>query len=229
MDDHMETGGGPADGKRKGMTPISTSSPIQFSPECDSLRYGKVHPENSKRNLRTLQEDKSFRNVSVSTALSKLRIDDSSYGNETPNSSRISKLAAVGSVRVSNASARAAMRKSKVDNTSNTLVLFQTAERSLVTPSTPSQIPILSRAEAPRATPRAIPATPSRALKSSTTKTNFLTKDSNITNFSAWDVRGRLEDMEAMYFELKDSLTGTTMERNGLEEIVAKFKVKRMF
>jgi kinesin family protein C1 len=41
-------------------------------------------------------------------------------------------------------------------------------------------------------------------------------------------VRGRLEDMEAMYFELKDTLTGTSMERNGLEEAVAKFKAKRM-
>lgn len=219
----METGGGPTDGKRKGMTPISNSSPIQFSLEYDSLHYDKMRSEKSAHKLGSIQEVESLRNLSVSTALSKLQIDDSCR-NEPQRPSRISKLTATGSVRVPKAPARAAMRKSRVDNTSGTFVLFQPAESSLVTPSTPSQIPILSRAVAARATP----ATPSRVPKSSTTKTPFLTKNSNITNFTAWDVRGRLEDMEAMYTELKDTLTGTSMERNGIEEAVTQFKVRCM-
>jgi kinesin family protein C1 len=152
--------------------------------------------------------------------MSKLCLDDSSYANEPSNSSRIPK-APPRSIRVPKSSNLAVIRKSKIDTTSGSL--FQKVERSLVTPSTPSQIPILSRAEAPRATP----ATPSRVSKPSATKIQFLTKDSNVTAFVAWDVRGRLEDMEAMYFELKDTLTGTSMERNGLEEAVAKFKAKR--
>jgi kinesin family member C1 len=224
MDDHMETGGGPVDGKRKGMNSISTPSPIQSSEQYSSLRCKKVRCRNSAQNLKTLQEGVSLREVSVTTALSKLRLDDSDYNNRTLHSSRISKLAAPGSIRVSKTSTYAAMRKSKVDGTSGALVPFSATQRSLVTPSTPSQIPILSRAEASCATP----ATPSRTFKSSTTKSQFLTKDSNIPAFIAWDVRGRLEDMEAMYSELKDTLTGTSMERNGLEEAVAKFKIKRM-
>jgi kinesin family member C1 len=226
MDDHMETGGGPVDGKRKGMTPFprsSTSSPIQSPKEFATLQYKKVRSRHSMRSLQILQESTSLREVSVTTALSKLRLDDSSSANELPISSRIPK-ATPGSIRVSKSSNLAAVRKSKIDNSSGTLVVFQNGARSLVTPSTPSQIQILSRAEAPCATP----VTPSRVFKSSTTKTQFLTKDSNIPAFVAWDVRGRLEDMEAMYFELKDTLTGTSMERNGLEEAVAKFKAKCM-
>jgi kinesin family member C1 len=223
MDDHMETGGGPVDGKRKGMTPISTPSFIQSSAQYDSLQCKKVRSRHSTHNLQTVQKGASLREVSVTTALSKLRLDDSGYANEPPNSSRIPK-APPRSIRVPKSSNLAVMRKLKIDTTSGSLVLFQKGERSLVTPSTPSQIPILSRAEAPRATP----ATPSRVSKSSASKIQFLTKDSNVTAFVAWDVRGRLEDMEAMYFELKDTLTGTSMERNGLEEAVAKFKAKRM-
>lgn len=222
MDDHMEAGGGPADGKRKGMTPVSTPSPIQSSAQCFSLRYKKLRSRHSGHNIKTLQEGASPREVSVTTAMSKLRLDDADYTNKTLHSSRISKLAAPGSVRASKTSTCAAMRKSRVDGTSGALVPFSATQKSLVTPNTPSQIPILSRAEASCATP----ATPSRAFKSSTTKPQFLTKDSNIPAFIAWDVRGRLEDMEAMYCELKDTLTGTSMERNGLEEAVAKFKAK---
>ena len=221
----METGGGPVDGKRKGMLPISTPSPKQSSVQYGSLRRKKVRSRRSTHNLQTLQEGASLREVSVTTALSNLRLDDSDSTNQTLRSSRISKLPTPGSIRVSKSSTCAAMRKSRVDDINGALVPFSTNQRSLVTPSTPSQIPILSRAEAQCA----MPATPSRVFKSSTTKSQFLTKDSNIPAFVAWDVRGRLEDMEAMYFELKDTLTGTSMERNGLEEAVAKFKAKRMF
>lgn len=220
----METGGGPVDGKRKGMTPISTPSPLQSSEKYGSLRCKKVRSRYSTNNLKTLQEGTPFREVSVTTALSKLSLDDSDNNNKTLHSSRISKLAAPGSIRVSKTSTYAAMRKSKVDDASGALVPFSAMQRSLVTPSTPSQIPILSRAEASYATP----ATPSRTFKPSITKAQFLTKDSNIPAFVAWDVRGRIEDMEAMYNELKETLTGTSMERNGLEEAVAKFKIKRM-
>jgi kinesin family protein C1 len=116
------------------------------------------------------------------------------------------------------------MRKSKVDKSSGAVVLNKRAQRSLVVPKTPSHIPISKRAEATLATP----ATPSRSAKNSSNKTQFLTKDSNIPAFTAWDVHGRLEDMEAMYSELKKTLTGTAVERNGLEEAIAQYKARCM-
>ncbi|KFY63020.1 hypothetical protein V496_04292 [Pseudogymnoascus sp. VKM F-4515 (FW-2607)] len=43
-----------------------------------------------------------------------------------------------------------------------------------------------------------------------------------------WDVRGRIEDMEAMYFELKDTMADTNVERRSLEEAVRHYKIKLM-
>jgi kinesin family protein C1 len=70
------------------------------------------------------------------------------------------------------------------------------------------------------------PATPQRTPRLSLQKTPYLTKDSNVPAFTAWDVHGRLEDMEAMYSELKETLNGTSLERNGLEEAVAVYKAR---
>ncbi|KFY64332.1 hypothetical protein V497_01747 [Pseudogymnoascus sp. VKM F-4516 (FW-969)] len=41
-----------------------------------------------------------------------------------------------------------------------------------------------------------------------------------------WDVHGRIEDMEAMYFELKDTMADTNVERKNLEETVRHYKIK---
>ena len=66
--------------------------------------------------------------------------------------------------------------------------------------------------------------------KTSPQKTPFLTKHSNIPAFTAWDVNGRLEHVESMFFELKDKLSDTKMERerNGFEEVVALYKARSM-
>jgi kinesin family member C1 len=221
MDDEFESGGGPADGKRKGMIPYSPFSSISSSPKFVTLQYEKVR-NRSRHNLHTVQENITPRDVSVRAALSQLSLEEP-FPAKTQACSHIPKLA-LRSPRTSAASTCAAMRKSKVDDGNNAMVLFHNAEWSLVTPKTPSQIPVFSRAEASYATP----ATPSKAFRSSVTKTPFLTKDSNITAFTAWDVHGRLEDMEAMYSELKETLTGTSLERNGLEEAVAHFKARCM-
>ena len=69
------------------------------------------------------------------------------------------------------------------------------------------------------------PVTPHKTPKISPKKsTPYLTKDSNMPSFAAWDVHGRLEDMEAMYDELKQTVKDTSLERNGLEEAVAVYK-----
>jgi hypothetical protein len=53
-----------------------------------------------------------------------------------------------------------------------------------------------------------------------------LGKDSNFREFTAWDVRGRLEDVEAMYSALKDTMSGTALERHDLEEAVTRYKAR---
>ncbi len=92
----------------------------------------------------------------------------------------------------------------------------------LKTPITPSQIP-------KSVTPFIQHATPSKTPKKTLSPKKsapFLTRDSN-TQDIAWDTRGRLEDMEGLYAELKDKMNGTTNERNGLEEAVAVYKARR--
>lgn len=114
-------------------------------------------------------------------------------------------------------------QESRSDCNRSALVLFGVSEKSSNIPKTPSQIPIPSKAEVSSATP----ATPSRVPIYSPIKPPFLSKDSNITGFTGWDVRGRIEDMEAMYHELKDTMADTNMERRSLEEAVAHYKIKR--
>ena len=220
MDDPFEAGGGPTEGKRQGTNSHSTSS-TQFEEWHPPLQYKKLRGVKSAHTVKVLQRGISLRDVSVSTALSKLRLDDTCYEGKH---GYISDLAAA-SLSASTASTCAAMRKSRVGNNSGTVALFGKAERNLVAPKTPSHIPISKRAEASLATP----ATPSKSAKYSSTKTQFLTKDSNILAFTAWDVHGRLEDMEAMYSELKKTLNGTSLERNGLEEAIAQYKARCMW
>ncbi len=64
-----------------------------------------------------------------------------------------------------------------------------------------------------------IPFTPSRVVKrtASPQKLPYLTRESRT---KAWDTKGRLEDMELLYSELKEQMHGTMRERNGLEETV---------
>ncbi|KZF21708.1 kinesin-domain-containing protein [Xylona heveae TC161] len=42
----------------------------------------------------------------------------------------------------------------------------------------------------------------------------------------AWDTNGRLEDMEQLYHQLKDQMTGSSKERNVLEETVSIYKTR---
>jgi kinesin family protein C1 len=112
----------------------------------------------------------------------------------------------------------------RIDSSESALVLFEASGDSLVAPKTPSQIPVLCKAEVQ--TPTLV--TPCKISKPLSQSTPYLTKDSNIPAFVAWDVRGRLEDMEAMYTDLKDKFSGTNLERNGLEEAVGLFKGRSM-
>jgi kinesin family protein C1 len=115
------------------------------------------------------------------------------------------------------------MRNLRTDGEEKALTLFQAPGDAQIAPKTPSHIPVLSKQESFIATPAT---TPCKTPKTSPQKPIYLTKDSNTPAFIAWDVRGRLEDMEAMYSVLRDTLNGTSLERNGLEEAVALYKAR---
>ncbi|KAI9787906.1 MAG: kinesin-like nuclear fusion protein [Candelina submexicana] len=95
------------------------------------------------------------------------------------------------------------------------------SEEGLKAPITPSQIPRSVTPFIQHTTPSKTPKRPVSPKKSAP----FLTRDSN-TQGIAWDTRGRLEDMESLYAELKDKMNGTTNERNGLEEAVGVYKAR---
>jgi kinesin family protein C1 len=224
----------PSNGKRKGMMKPLPPIPSSFS---SSRSTGNM------------------RDVSVSTAMSRLCIDDLECNNSPEHQASSSRMKPPSSPRLSHKpSITTGMRNLRLNDTSteNAMVLYQAPGDSLVAPKTPSHIPVLvkSKSRALRDTPttpsRMTPrshrispkktpsrTTPSRSRKSSPKKTTYLSKGSVVPAFTesdvgflAWDVRGRLEDMEAMYSELKDTLNGTTLERNGLDEAVAVYKAR---
>lgn len=88
------------------------------------------------------------------------------------------------------------------------------------TPKTPSQIP---RRKPSKTTLQDAPS-PIRSPKKSP-RFKFLTRDSN-TKAIAWDTRGRLEDMESLYSELRNKLNDTTHESSGLKDTVAIYKTR---
>jgi kinesin family protein C1 len=223
MESHSSEEDLPAQGKRKGMI-HSTSIPLSYqsSQECSTLQSRKLRAPHSMQPLRSLSLVHNMRDVSVSTAMSMLRID------EQPNPC-LENQAISPTMKPSTPpylcrrpSISTGLRSLRIDSTETALVLFQVPRDSLVASKTPSQVPVLCKTEVALA----IPATPRKTPKSSPQKPSYLTKDSNIPAFTAWDVRGRLEDMEAMYSELKDKFSGTNIERNGLEEAVGLFKAR---
>ncbi|OJD36143.1 kinesin-like protein klpa [Diplodia corticola] len=101
-------------------------------------------------------------------------------------------------------------------------------------PATPSLIPRPVLAQLQPLPPPPPPATPTQfryraASPSKEPVTPFLSKDSNTrAPFVAWDTKGRLEDMEALYTELRHQMQSTTTERENMKENVESYKTKSM-
>ena len=221
MDNHSDDEDMPAPGgKRKGMTPLPpVSSSIQSNQENTTLNNRKLRAPQSLQPLRSQISVAGMRDSSVSTAMRSLNIhedEEAPFGHQA-----ISSTMDPPPLR-HKASVRGGFRNARIDNPEAALVLFGAPDESSVAPKTPSQIPVLKSDALTVA-----PFTPCKTPQLSTPKqTPFLRKDSNLPAFTAWDVRGRLEDMETMYTELKDKMTGTSMERNGLEEAVGVYKAR---
>lgn len=225
MENHSSDEDIPAQGKRKGMqrSPSvlsSTPSPQGYS----SLQNKKLRAPQTSQLLKSSNSVSNKREVSVSTAMSRLRIVEERQPSQQPVHQVIPMTMKPPSTKSLSHkhSISTGMRALRINSSESALVLFQASGDSLVAPKTPSQIPVLSKMGAVAAAP----VTPCRIPRSSPSKPPFLTKDSNILGFIAWDVHGRLEDMEAMYSELKNTLSGTSLERNTLEEAQALYKAK---
>jgi hypothetical protein len=64
-------------------------------------------------------------------------------------------------------------------------------------------------------------------MRSTSPQKQFLNRFSNIeAPTPAWDTKGRLEDMESLYAQLKGQMDDTNLERNGLEESVNLYKTR---
>jgi len=59
-------------------------------------------------------------------------------------------------------------------------------------------------------------------------KTVFLTRDSNLLA-PAWDTKGRLEDMEVLYSQLKSQLDSASKENHGMEDRLGIHKARSMY
>lgn len=209
-----------------GMRPSNSfTSSFPYSQEESSLQSRKLRPYKSQHTLRSQPSMETIRNISVSTAMSRLSLDREVSPSKWKEHQAISSdMRPPATKKLSHKpSINTGMRNLRIDSGESALVLYELPGDSLVAPKTPSHIPVLSKADAsgfspitPRKTPRPI----------SPYKTPYLTKDSNVPAFTAWDVHNRLEDVEAMYAELKQSMQSTSSERNGLEEAVSVYKAR---
>ncbi|KAI1001593.1 Kinesin-like protein [Podosphaera aphanis] len=86
--------------------------------------------------------------------------------------------------------------------------------------SSPSSIPVLSKSDTSLHEPR----TPLKVLKNSLLKTPFLTKDSNLSGFTEWDVQDRLQNMEAQFEEMRETMKGASLDKKSLEENIEAMK-----
>lgn len=95
-------------------------------------------------------------------------------------------------------------------------------------PKTPSYIPkVVPKTPRPvlAPQPQKTPLTKYKINHASPSKVTFLTRDSNVAA-PAWDTKGRLEDMETLYSQLKSQFEGAASEKNSLEETLALYKTR---
>lgn len=90
--------------------------------------------------------------------------------------------------------------------------------------------PFLSSQEEPQCPktpcylPKPVPKTPTQSTPARTT---YLTRDSNLLA-PAWDTKGRLEDMEVLYSQLKSQLDSASKENHGMEDSIDIYKTRSM-
>jgi kinesin family protein C1 len=101
-------------------------------------------------------------------------------------------------------------------------------------PTTPPQIKILNAAiNTVMGTAQRLIRTPCKGPHSPTkprsTAKSFLTKESNVTCFTGWDVDGRLNEFESQFKVMKETFEGTMTDRKVLEEAIDLAKNRGMY
>jgi kinesin family protein C1 len=98
-------------------------------------------------------------------------------------------------------------------------------------PTTPPQIKICSGAlEAMGSLLKSHCKRPFSPTKSSSpTKLLFLSKDSNLTSYTGWDVDGRLNEFESQFKVMKEAFEGTVTDRKAMEEAIDLAKNRGMY
>lgn len=99
-------------------------------------------------------------------------------------------------------------------------------------PKTPSYIPKpVAKTPQPAASlPAPVDATPFthyKVVQSTPGRITYLTRDSNLLA-PAWDTKGRLEDMEVLYSQLKSQLDSASKENHGMEDSISLCKTRSM-
>lgn len=214
-------------GTGMGMIPLpSSSSSLQSPSGYSTLQIKKSRDSKSNYLHSSLRSMSNMRDVSVSTAMSRLCIEEEPIlSHSKDHQSSVRRVRPQSTLRSSHQSSiKNGTRNLRIDSEENALILFQAPGDSLVAPKTPSQIPVLSKMETVLATP----ATPCKTPKSSPSKPLFLTKGSNITGFTAFDVQGRLDSIESMFNDMKNNFSGTNAEQNQVNEVVALLKARGM-
>lgn len=206
----------PVQGRRKGMLPLTTfPHSVLAGQGCSTLPVKKSREYQSTRSVKKHSSINNIREMSVSTAMSRLRISEDDMVAQPTEHQAISRKQKPPSTPGScqKASISTSLRNLRINSTESALVLFEGPKDSSVAPKTPSQIPLLSKSEA-----MLTPVTPSKLPKSHFSKPKFLSKTSNVTAFTEFDVEGRLENMETMYETLKTKVNESTREREEVEE-----------
>jgi kinesin family protein C1 len=67
---------------------------------------------------------------------------------------------------------------------------------------------------------------PESPSKSPSKASSFLTKDSNLTAFTAWDMDDRLVEMEAQFKAMKDVMNVSLTDKKAMEEVIDMAKTR---
>lgn len=203
--------------ERSGMPSSPYMSPRTLPPPTSLLKHRKIRQAQSLDTLRGASVKEKYRGVSISTAMSSLRIDEDTEDQGSEIKSRSSVLLH------SNVNSRARRPKRSVQNLrangqETAVVPSQASPDTLVAPQTPSFIPIpASKVAAPAPTPS------KSAMCSTPVTQRFLSKDSNLKSFTGWDIDRRLKGVDDMMDKFKTAAEANFEDRSTLlNEIVEK-------
>lgn len=218
----------PSSSFRSSATQHPSQHPAQHQSDRDFLSQKKIRKAVSVQSLGFQTSQPNGRNSSVTsslaTAFGKLNIQD-----ERPHDihSNINQVVSVNHQLVPSAQ----LRQQSINN-----IDFRKSRRGADgSQTTPSRVSSQPPPETPSHTVQeaqnalntfeqqlaSVSKTPGSPLKSSSpTKRTFLTKESNIRGFAAWDVDERLHEVEAQFKAMKEVMNGSLGDRKALEEVI---------